>query len=326
MAALVLVRGMGPIGRRHARVFRSLGHDVRGWPVRPSATRRRRASPLLGREGLGGRRRRPVVVATDIARHDEDASRCWTRARRVLVEKPVAPIVADAQRLVAHPLAEQRVKVAAPLRAHLGFRHFHAADDALERPRFAAVASQSWLPSWRPERDYRDSYSARRGRGGRAARPRPRDRLRHRGPGSTAAGHGRPRREGPLGDGGRAGSHPALGDRLRVGDRARRLRHEAGPARCPRDVPERQRHLGPDHGDGDTASAEGATDARARPRTSTATGSWRDRLAQRLTMSGGAPLAERLDAGAPASLAEGLLAVQVCDDARSFRHEEERPR
>ena len=36
--ALVVIRGMGSIGRRHARVFRALGHEVLGWPVRPRAT------------------------------------------------------------------------------------------------------------------------------------------------------------------------------------------------------------------------------------------------------------------------------------------------
>ena len=35
MPGLVLIRGMGSIGRRHARVLRAMGHDVRGWPVRP---------------------------------------------------------------------------------------------------------------------------------------------------------------------------------------------------------------------------------------------------------------------------------------------------
>ena len=42
-----------------------------------------------------------------------------------------------------------------------------------------------------------------------------------------------------------------------------------------------------------------------------------------LTLAPTAPLEERLGVGAPASLAEGVLAVEVCDDARSFRHERE---
>ena len=34
VTATVVVRGSGSIGRRHARVFRSLGADVYLWPVR----------------------------------------------------------------------------------------------------------------------------------------------------------------------------------------------------------------------------------------------------------------------------------------------------
>ena len=40
-----------------------------------------------------------------------------------------------------------------------------------------------------------------------------------------------------------------------------------------------------------------------------------------LTLAPTATLEERLGAGAPASLAEGVLAVEVCDDARAFRQE-----
>ena len=40
-----------------------------------------------------------------------------------------------------------------------------------------------------------------------------------------------------------------------------------------------------------------------------------------LTVAPDAPLAERLDAGAPASLAEGVRAVEVCDRARAFAPE-----
>ena len=56
--------------------------------------------------------------------------------------------------------------MAAPLRAHAAFRHLlglvRSADDVTS----AHVRCQSWLPGWRPDRDYRDSYSARPGEGG----------------------------------------------------------------------------------------------------------------------------------------------------------------
>ena len=58
MPGLVVIRGMGSIGRRHARVLRAMGYDVRGWPVRPRDARCRRHPPAVGpgRPGGGGGR------------------------------------------------------------------------------------------------------------------------------------------------------------------------------------------------------------------------------------------------------------------------------
>lgn len=164
--ATVLVRGTGSIGSRHLRVLSGLGvSEVLAWPVRPG----RVAGPELGRarvvDGLV-----PgcdlVVVATDTARHVDDALEALDAdAAVVLLEKPVAPTAADAERLLAHPRAD-RVRVCAPLRFHEGLGRARAAVRDLGGPLAARVVCQSWLPAWRPTRDYRESYSARPAEGG----------------------------------------------------------------------------------------------------------------------------------------------------------------
>jgi predicted dehydrogenase len=107
-----------------------------------------------------------VVVATDTARHVADAVQALDAgARRVLLEKPVAPSENAATPLAQHPRADA-VWVAAPLRAHEAFRHLAAHSPAVGSPVSAHVWSQSWLPDWRPGRDYRESYSARADEGG----------------------------------------------------------------------------------------------------------------------------------------------------------------
>jgi predicted dehydrogenase len=58
------------------------------------------------------------------------------------------------------------VFVAAPLRAHRGFRQLTALLPDLPAPYAAYVHCQSWLPDWRPDREYRQSYSARADEGG----------------------------------------------------------------------------------------------------------------------------------------------------------------
>ncbi|MEO7752455.1 MAG: Gfo/Idh/MocA family oxidoreductase [Terracoccus sp.] len=174
MSVDVVVRGSGSIGQRHARVLRALGAEVGLWPVRDrglggeqgidAATGARLLDDGTGPGALG--RADLVVVATDTARHVADALAALDAgARRVLVEKPVAPTAAEADPLTRHPRAGA-VHVAAPLRAHESFRHLAAAVPRVGAPVSAHVWCQSWLPDWRPDRDYRESYSARADEGG----------------------------------------------------------------------------------------------------------------------------------------------------------------
>jgi predicted dehydrogenase len=168
----VVVRGSGSIGQRHARVFRQVGADVSLWPVRdrglaPGATDDATGARLLDdTTGPVSLRDALVVVATDTSRHVGDALEALDAgAEMVLVEKPVAPTAAAARDLETHP-RRSAVWVAAPLRAHEGFRHLRRLVGRLDCGGAAHVRSQSWLPDWRPDRDYRESYSARADEGG----------------------------------------------------------------------------------------------------------------------------------------------------------------
>ncbi|MFD4993429.1 Gfo/Idh/MocA family protein [Cellulosimicrobium cellulans] len=162
-----MVRGTGSIGARHLRVLRALGvQDLVAVPVRLG----RVSSPELGDARVAAALPQDadvVVVATDTARHVDDAIEALDAgAGVVLVEKPLCADAVDAAPLLAHPRRD-RVRVSAPLRFHEGLREARAAVAALPGgPVAARVVAQSWLPDWRPERDYRDSYSARPGEGG----------------------------------------------------------------------------------------------------------------------------------------------------------------
>jgi len=318
MSALVLIRGMGSIGRRHARVFSALGARVVGWPVRP------RGGACDGLTLLGDRDAVAVaadadlvVVCTDTARHvDDTLAALAAGARRILVEKPVASSVADVERLLAHPSARDRVAVAAPMRAHLGFRAFRASVNALDRPHSATVFSQSWLPSWRPDRDYRESYSARPDEGGAL-----RD-LIHEIDYALVV-FGRPRRvNAVLEAGGPLDMAAEQGATLLWSTQSAsvtvRVDYITRPARRGAVVTSPS---GSVSWDPMTASVT-TVDPEGRSTTSsTATDLDRDTVMRRqalaaLTTAPDAPLAVRLDAGGPASLAEGVQAVQICDDAR----------
>ena len=173
MSANVVVRGSGSIGQRHARVFRQVGAEVALWPVRDrrpgpdgvdEATGARLLDDTTGPDAL--RAAGLVVVATDTSRHVADALAALDAgAEKVLVEKPVAPTAPDTAALAAHA-RHTFVWVSAPLRAHEGFRHLRRLVGHLATTGSAHVWSQSWLPDWRPDRDYRESYSARADEGG----------------------------------------------------------------------------------------------------------------------------------------------------------------
>lgn len=171
MTATVVVRGSGSIGQRHSRVFAAIGARVRLWPARPravlgvdAATGAELLDDATGAAALASADL--VVVATDTGRHVSDAVEALDAgAARVLLEKPVAPTLDAAAALATHPRRDD-VWVAAPLRAHAAFRHLVEVVPTIGSPVSAHVWCQSWLPDWRPDRDYRDSYSARADEGG----------------------------------------------------------------------------------------------------------------------------------------------------------------
>lgn len=164
-----LVRGTGSIGARHLRVLKRLGvEDLFAMPVRNTAS-------LAGRtdipEGVQLVDAYPedldlVVIATDTSRHVDDALEALERRpRALLLEKPVSPDAASARSLAAHPRAGT-ITVSAPLRFHQGLAVMAEILPRMGRRSSAQVRSQSWLPDWRPSRDFRTSYSARAAEGG----------------------------------------------------------------------------------------------------------------------------------------------------------------
>lgn len=173
-APRVVVRGGGSIGQRHTRVLTLLGADVALWPVRSRpepASEPTAGGPAIhwlddssGPAVLASADL--VIVATDTSRHVADAIEALDAgAGRILVEKPVAPTRVQAEFLAAHARSSD-VWVAAPLRAHEAFRQLITLVGDVGVPTSAHVRCQSWLPDWRPDRDYRESYSARLDEGG----------------------------------------------------------------------------------------------------------------------------------------------------------------
>jgi predicted dehydrogenase len=320
MTGTVVVRGLGSIGRRHATVLSDLGADVHGWPVRPRPGDMdgiRLVTDTQGAEMSG--RADLVVIATDTARHVDDALDALDAgAARVLLEKPVAPTAEAAGRLWQHPEAAYRVFVAAPLRAHLGFLEFRDRALALPTPATAHVFSQSWLPDWRPDRDYRESYSARADEGGVL-----RD-LVHEidyavavfGPPADGSIRAVVEWDGPLQIAAEQGATMLW--RTSSATVTLRLDYTTRPARRGALLTTADGSVAWDPVSGSVSSMapDGSVDVVAFPEDLDRNGVMARQMRAALSLAPAADAELLLRAGAPATLAEGVLAVRICDDAR----------
>jgi predicted dehydrogenase len=156
---------------RHLRVLRDL---VRA-PVSAIPVREMRRS-VLEKDGFEVHKTlqeavaagsRAVVVATDTARHLEDLRSALTQKCSVLVEKPLAAKSEGFQE-VAEIIScvQAQVYVACDLRFDASLLEFRRRLPEIGAVHAVRIACQSYLPGWRSDRAYRQSYSARAAEGG----------------------------------------------------------------------------------------------------------------------------------------------------------------
>lgn len=158
-ASTVAVLGLGSAGRRHAELLRELGHAVVGFD--PAVAE----SAASVEEAIGGAD--AVVIASPSSLHAEHARAALAAGRPVLVEKPLAAD-AEAAAVLAREAGEAIAGVAMNWRFHpavLAARDLLAAG-TLGRIHQARVSFGFDLRRWRPDSDYRRSYSARADLGG----------------------------------------------------------------------------------------------------------------------------------------------------------------
>lgn len=158
----VLVWGHGSIGARHARLAHELGATVSCLTSRedlpfPSVKLLRDLPENFSPEVL--------VVATPTALHAEHLRMaCPLGARTILVEKPFVSTMAEIGSWLTQE-QRQHIVIAYNLRFHPAVQRFRT---LLSGKKLLALHLHvgQYLPSWRPDQDYRQSYSASRQLGG----------------------------------------------------------------------------------------------------------------------------------------------------------------
>lgn len=171
MVVRIAIAGTGSIGTRHLRVFASLPEvEVVAIPQRrPERARQLRAEGYCVAASLAAALPCDgLVIASDTGQHVEDVRQALALGlRTILVEKPLAPSWDAAQSFWPDLVRSGcRLFVGCCLRFHPGLLAFRERLAALGAVHAVAIECRSYLPDWRPERDYRQSYSARRDEGG----------------------------------------------------------------------------------------------------------------------------------------------------------------
>lgn len=170
MVRCCVVAGTGSIGMRHLRLIQAAGVAVMAFPVRAD---RRAALEAAGFQVVTSwqqardRGATHAVVATETSRHLRDVRDAADAGCDILVEKPLAQDAAGAR--AAASAAEARgvgLWVGCCLRFERSLERFRERLPELGRVHSVRIECQSHLADWRPDRPYRDTYSARADEGG----------------------------------------------------------------------------------------------------------------------------------------------------------------
>tara|TARA_R100001143_G_scaffold63606_2_gene73912 strand:+ start:39207 stop:40202 length:996 start_codon:yes stop_codon:yes gene_type:complete len=166
----VLVIGCGSIGSRHSRLLKSLC-DVAVWD-----TDNGRAQALADTLNVNcfsnfdaAKNWQPdgVVIAVPNEFHVSVALPWLGHVRSILVEKPLAATVTDAERLMTSIKGSgTKVYGACNMRFHPGVRMLKQGLESIGTPLFARLHYGNSLPNMRPNSDYRKLYCASRVAGG----------------------------------------------------------------------------------------------------------------------------------------------------------------
>jgi predicted dehydrogenase len=166
-----VVLGTGSIGLRHLRVLQQSPHVIPlAHPIRQtrSAELKEQGFTVISHwdqaKELGATH---AIIATDTSRHQEDIHMAVDAGCHVLSEKPLAIDMPTAFSALKHAREAGRVlTVGSCLRFQHALNVFIENLALLGQLHTVRIECQSYLPDWRPGRDFQKSYSASPEQGG----------------------------------------------------------------------------------------------------------------------------------------------------------------
>jgi len=167
----VAVVGSGSIGMRHVKVLRQIeGLGPIAIPKRAHRLGELSEQGIQVARDIGEAVEKGAthcIIASDTGEHLRDALDAVRHGLEVLVEKPMAVNAREAR--VLHDTARElgrKVFVACCLRFSNSLNEFRSLLETLGGLHSVHIECRSYLPDWRPGRDYRHAYSARACDGG----------------------------------------------------------------------------------------------------------------------------------------------------------------
>ena len=168
----VLFTGLGSIGSRHLRLLRERDEAFEVHAYRSGSSDTSTPEGVIEHTDLeAALEANPDIafVTNPTAKHVQTATACAKTGCDLFVEKPLSHTLSNVDKLIT--VAEERdlvTKVGCQLRFHPVLQRVRT---VLNRGTIGKVFSfrayaGSYLPDWRPEQDYRDSYSADSALGG----------------------------------------------------------------------------------------------------------------------------------------------------------------
>lgn len=170
-----LVAGFGSIGQRHAKNLLQLKAGEVS-VAEPSAQGFKAAQELFPNTSfrdfdtaLKARKYDAVFICTPNHTHVSLALKAASEGMNLFIEKPLSHSLQDVETLEREAAKKNlTVLVGCNLRFYPGLPEIKKllSEQALGKMFYARVEFGYWLPDWRPQSDYRQSYSARREMGG----------------------------------------------------------------------------------------------------------------------------------------------------------------
>ena len=163
------ILGLGSIGSRHATNLISQNIKVIGWDINEES--RKNFNKLGGNLAISYEeffeRIDSIIISTPNANHYEDFKLAVKKGLHIFIEKPFAHTEKNIDKLLK--IQDQNNKI---VFAGLNLRFHPAVQFAKEKitdmgiPIWARFVASSYLPDWRPGKDYQSNYAADKKTGG----------------------------------------------------------------------------------------------------------------------------------------------------------------